>query len=43
MIKLLRLKYIKDDTKDKIIKVEDQSIQKSKSLKYLIKKLKFDK
>ena len=39
MTKLLKIKYIENDTDNTIIKIVDWDIQKTKTLTYLIKKL----
>lgn len=43
MTRPLRLMYIKNDTNDKVVEVEDQDMQRLESLKYLIRKLKLVK
>ncbi len=43
MMILLKLMYIRNDINNELIEVEIQSMQRLKGLKYLIKKLEFDK
>ncbi len=43
MTKLLKLKLIKNNINDDIIKDKDENMQRLESLEYLIRKLEFDK